>query len=86
VSLNARQIGVGKPHPRVFERLAADLNVKPHEIVYVGDDPILDVEAPRASGLSTAWVNRFDWPWPPNVASADVVVTDCLELADRLGV
>jgi len=85
VSLNARQIGVGKPHPRVFERLATDLNVKPHEIVYVGDDPILDVEAPRASGLSTAWVNRFDWSWPPNIASADVVVMDCLELADRLG-
>jgi FMN hydrolase / 5-amino-6-(5-phospho-D-ribitylamino)uracil phosphatase len=86
LSLNARQIGVGKPHPRVFERLAKDLNVEPHEIVYVGDDPVHDVEGPRASGLSTAWVNRFNWSWPANIASADYVVTNCLELADQLGV
>jgi len=86
LSLNARQIGVGKPHPRCFERLAHDLRLRPHEIVYVGDDPWLDVEAARASGLSTAWVTRFGQQWPESVAPADVVVTDCLQLAEALGV
>jgi FMN hydrolase / 5-amino-6-(5-phospho-D-ribitylamino)uracil phosphatase len=86
VSLNARQIGIGKPHPRCFERLATDLGLKPHDIVYVGDDPVLDVEAARASGFSTAWVNRLGQQWPNNIVPADVVVTDCLELAESLGV
>ena len=86
VSLNARQIGIGKPHPRCFERLAADLGMKPHDIVYVGDDPVLDVEAARASGFSTAWVNRFDQQWPATIVPADLVVTDCLQLAASLGV
>ena len=38
------------------------------------------------SNPQDAWVNRFNWSWPANIASADVVVTDCLELADGLGV
>jgi len=43
VSLNARQIGVAKPHPRCFEHLARDLRLDAHNILYVGDDPYLDV-------------------------------------------
>ena len=85
-SLNARQIGVGKPHPRGFERIAEELRVAPREIVYVGDDPVLDVEASRAAGLRSAWVNRFDQQWPATLAPADIVVTNCTQLADQLGV
>jgi putative hydrolase of the HAD superfamily len=86
LSLNARQIGVGKPHPLCFERIAEGLRVSPHEIVYVGDDPVLDVEASRAAGLRSAWVNRFDQQWPDTLAPADLVVTNCTQLADLLGV
>ena len=86
LSLNARQIGVGKPHPRCFERLASELRLQPHDIIYVGDDPLLDVEAARAAGLSTAWVNRFCQQWPSALAPADIVVTDCTQLAESLGV
>jgi FMN hydrolase / 5-amino-6-(5-phospho-D-ribitylamino)uracil phosphatase len=86
LSLNARQIGVGKPHPRCFERLASELCLQSHDIIYVGDDPVLDVEAARAAGLSTAWVNRFAQQWPSALAPADIVVTDCAQLAESLGV
>ena len=86
LSLNARQIGVGKPHRRCFERIAEELRVAPGEIVYVGDDPVLDVEASRAAGLRSAWVNRFDQQWPDTVAPADIAVTNCTQLAELLGV
>jgi putative hydrolase of the HAD superfamily len=86
LSLNARQIGVGKPHPRCFEQLAEGLQLRPHDILYVGDDPMLDVEAARAAGLSTAWVNRFDQQWPTEFAPADIAVTNFTQLADALGV
>lgn len=86
LSLNARQIGVGKPHPRCFERLAHDLRLEPHDILYVGDDPVLDVEAARAAGLKTAWVNRFAQQWPPAITPADIAVTNCTQLAESLGV
>ena len=84
VSLNARQIGVAKPHPRCFQNLARGLRLEPHEILYVGDDPYLDVEAARAAGLRTAWMNRSEAPWPPNLEPADADVADCMRLAELL--
>ncbi|HTX05051.1 MAG TPA: HAD family hydrolase [Steroidobacteraceae bacterium] len=84
VSLNARQIGAAKPQPRCFQRLARDLRLEPHEILYVGDDPYLDVEAARAAGLRTAWMNRSEAPWPTSLQPADADVADCMQLAELL--
>jgi FMN hydrolase / 5-amino-6-(5-phospho-D-ribitylamino)uracil phosphatase len=84
LSLNARQIGAAKPHPRCFERLARELGLPAGAILYVGDDPRLDVEAARASGLRTAWVNRRAFEWPSELAPADLTVPDCAQLADAL--
>ena len=84
VSLNARQIGAAKPHPRCFEQLARDLRLEPRNILYVGDDPFLDVAAARAAGLRTAWMNRGQTPWPPNLEPADLDSRDCAQLADLL--
>lgn len=84
VSLNARGVGAAKPDRRCFERLVQDLHLQPHEVIYVGDDPLLDVEAARAAGLSTAWMNRTNQTWPVTVRPADINVSDCLELAAAL--
>ena len=86
VSLNARGIGAAKPDRRCFERLVQDLRLEPQEVMYVGDDPLLDVEAGRAAGLSTAWMNRTGQAWPAAVRPADMNVRDCIELAVQLGV
>lgn len=84
VRLNARQIGAAKPHPRCFERLARELDMSPHEILYVGDDPFLDVHAARAAGLGTAWMNRRKAPWPSTIPAADLTVSDLSALAQLL--
>jgi FMN hydrolase / 5-amino-6-(5-phospho-D-ribitylamino)uracil phosphatase len=84
VRLGAREIGFAKPHPRCFERLTEDLGVAPGEILYVGDDPVLDVNAARKCGLRTAWMNRRGAVWPAADAPADVVVTECGALVTRL--
>jgi FMN hydrolase / 5-amino-6-(5-phospho-D-ribitylamino)uracil phosphatase len=86
VSLNARQVGAAKPHPSCFELLARDLRLEVRNILYVGDDPFLDVEAARAAGLRTAWMNRSQAPWPANLAPADINVADCTHLAQLLAV
>ncbi|HUO18631.1 MAG TPA: HAD family hydrolase [Steroidobacteraceae bacterium] len=85
LSLNARQIGAGKPDRRSFEHLARALGVAAHQILYVGDDPWLDVEASRAAGCRSAWMNRRASPWPAGLAPAELTVRDCGELAERLG-
>jgi putative hydrolase of the HAD superfamily len=84
VTLNARQIGAAKPDRRCFECLADTLRLEPQGILYVGDDPRLDVEAARAAGLKTAWMNRRGAAWPGGIEAPDLSVGDCLELADAL--
>ena len=85
VSLNARSVGAAKPDRRCFERLVQDLHLEPHEVIYVGDDPLLDVEAARSAGLLTAWMNRTGQLWPASVRPADFNVEDCIGLAAALG-
>jgi len=85
VSLNARSVGAAKPDPRSFRQLVGALGLEPWEVIYVGDDPMLDVEAARAAGLATAWMNRTSHPWPVTLLPADLDVADCQELASRLG-
>jgi len=84
VSLNARQIGAAKPHPRCFERLARELALDPGAIAYVGDDPQLDVAAARGAGLRTVWMNRRAHAWPQELPPADLTVRDCAQLAAAL--
>jgi len=81
LSLNARQIGAAKPQAACFERLARELGAEPQEILYVGDDPLVDVEAARAAGLRAAWMNRRRASWPEQLAAPDLVIGDCDELA-----
>jgi len=84
VSLNARQIGAAKPQRRCFERLAQELLLAAAEIAYVGDDPQLDVEAARAAGLRTVWMNRRGLLWPAHLPCPDLTVSDCAQLAAAL--
>lgn len=85
VSLSARAVGVPKPHPRAFEALSSGLSLPARNILFVGDDPDLDVHAPRAAGMKAAWINRRGLPWPQRLAPPDIVVRDCVELAAALG-
>jgi FMN hydrolase / 5-amino-6-(5-phospho-D-ribitylamino)uracil phosphatase len=84
VSLNARGIGAAKPERRCFELLARELGCRAHEILYVGDEPLLDVVAARAAGFGTVWMNRRALAWPEGLAAADLDVSDCTQLAAHL--
>ena len=85
VSLNARQIGAGKPERRCFERLAEDLGLDAAAILYVGDDPLLDVAAARGAGCRSAWMNRRARAWPHALPPPDLTIADCTQLAAALG-
>lgn len=81
----AREVGVGKPDPRIFHAAASRLGVATGELLHVGDDPELDVLGARRAGLRTAWVNRAGKPWPEALGAApDLTVHDLGELVDRL--
>jgi putative hydrolase of the HAD superfamily len=79
-NLSAAEAGAAKPHPALFLRALAHAGCVPHESLHVGDDPRLDVEAARACGLATVWVNRDGRSWPEDLVPPDLVVSDLTEL------
>ena len=47
------QIGIGKPNVKLYLRACNDLNVRPAECMYVGDNPINDIDPPNKIGMVT---------------------------------
>jgi len=63
-TISAREFGVGKPDPRIFHAAAGAVDLKPEDILHVGDDATLDALGAINAGMQAAWVNRSDHLWP----------------------
>jgi len=63
-AISARAFGVPKPDPRIFHAAAGAVDVRPEEVLHVGDDVLLDVLGARNAGMQAAWVNRVEATWP----------------------
>ena len=47
-----------KPHPSIFQLAIESLNMKPEEILFVGDNISLDIIGAKNVGMKSAWINR----------------------------
>ncbi len=59
-AFSAEEVGAPKPAHNLFTAALSHTGVKPHQMVYVGDDPILDVDTASRLGIRTVWVNHPD--------------------------
>ncbi len=73
-----------KPRRPIFRQAAELLGEHPHDVLYVGDSPIMDVLGARYAGMHTAWLNRAGIERPAGVPKPDFEVRDMVELALRL--
>ena len=67
------EIGPDKPDPACVILTARRMGLSPEEIVYVGDHPENDVEAPRRVGMHTVWFSAYS-KWDPRFAPAEVEI------------
>jgi len=51
--------GALKPHPLSFIKLAAQMNLPPEKIIYVGNSLYYDVAGASKAGMKTAWIRLF---------------------------
>ena len=54
----SNQIGISKPNPKIYQRACSDLNLRPAETMYVGDNPHHDIDPPNAIGMLTVRMRR----------------------------
>jgi len=72
--------GIDKPDPKLFHLALERLGADPHESVYIGDRPDIDVAGGRAAGMYTIW--RRD-PMISYPVEADAIVD---EIGDVLSI
>jgi 2-haloalkanoic acid dehalogenase type II len=66
-SVAARDVGAAKPDPVIFQKAIEGTGLEPHEVIYVGDDPLLDVVGARRAGMHPVWINRTGAAWPDDL-------------------
>ena len=55
--------GSRKPEAAIFHAAASALNFACEDILFIGDNPHLDICGAHAVGMTTAWLHRgADWP------------------------
>jgi putative hydrolase of the HAD superfamily len=83
-TIAARHVGALKPDPAIFHKVIEGTDLQAHDVVYVGDDPLLDVEGARGAGMQAIWIDRQGAEWPPQVAPATHTVRSLTELVELL--
>ncbi len=59
VRIYSSNVGVKKPHARIFREALVGLNVKPQDSVFIGDKAFLDVKGAKRLGMTTVLKRRF---------------------------
>lgn len=49
------EVGWSKPHPEIFRQALAAMDAEPARTVFVGDNPVADMQGAKRAGMATAW-------------------------------
>lgn len=73
--------GAHKPDTTIFLAAAAELQVPPEKILFVGDHPHNDIWGAHQAGMHTAWLQRsYAWPETLPEQIRDLTLQSLLEL------
>ncbi|HKS54901.1 MAG TPA: HAD family hydrolase [Steroidobacteraceae bacterium] len=80
----ARHVGALKPDPTIFHKVIEGTDLQAADVVYVGDDPHLDVVGARGAGMHAIWIDRQGVEWPAEIAPPAHTIRSLTELAQLL--
>ena len=79
------QLGISKPNPKLYAKVLDSLNLQADRVIYVGDNPIHDVDPCNALGMITVFNRRSGRHSRQKGSSeADYTIKDFYELRDIL--
>ena len=77
--------GYAKPDPRIFRDALSALGIAdPEGVMFVGDNPVNDIDGAGAFGMRTAWVSR-GLAFPADLHPPDHVIERVTDLRGTLG-
>ncbi len=80
----SESLGFKKPDRRIFEFALNALKIAPEETLFVGDNPMLDIQGASQLGLRTAWLNTGD-VYPVNIPRPDYEFRNFSEFFSMIG-
>ena len=75
--------GGKKPDRAIFEAAAEHLGIAPTAILFVGDNPVVDILGAQAAGMKAAWLPR-NQPWPADLRGEPDFTLETLGDASKL--
>lgn len=81
--VSAREAGVAKPHPDIFQLALQKAGIKEDEAVYVGDDPVRDIQGANQAGWHTIWYNPTSLAWQGE-GKPNQIITNFNTLDDKI--
>ncbi len=82
-SVSARDVGVLKPHAKIFGTACEHLGLNADEVLHIGDHPIEDIKGAADYGMHTVWINRKEQDWQHD-HEPHAQVNDLNQLVDLL--
>lgn len=73
-------VGIRKPDPAIFSLGVDKLDLVAENVVVIGDSYTKDIVPARQNGCQTIWLKGPGWGDEDENATADVVITDFMEL------
>lgn len=77
----SESVGCKKPDEAIFRECLDELSVQPAEAVFVGDNPVVDIEPAIRLGMLAFWVKNPHFPEP---LVCDGIITCVSEIPDML--
>ena len=81
--LSVDTAGVWKPAPGAYQHAAQSCRTPLDEMMLVAVHP-WDIDGASRAGMSTAWINRTESPYPPYFSPPDVTVSRLTDLAGQI--
>ena len=83
-SWSAAQAGKQKPHPIVFDSLLKQQQLKPEELIHIGDDPVTDIHGAQQLGIKAIWLNRNGQSWPAEIKAPFIEINQLKQLPELI--
>lgn len=81
----SQEAGYAKPDPRIFrDALRLTGLAAPGQVLFVGDNPLADMEGARRFGMKTAWIRRSR-TYPADLQPPDHVIDRVVEVGEFVG-
>jgi HAD superfamily hydrolase (TIGR01509 family) len=84
LKLSAEDVGAPKPNPALFLAALEQFQCQPDEMIYVGDDPVLDVDAASKLGIYTIWKATDETFAAAEATNASETIVDLTALPDAI--